>query len=123
MKYRARRGKIPAELMHHEIPNDTVPPGLSDEVEVTIWHQHGDHPDVLKVPPSLHASGEKVETSPGVWHFIMEPFDAITRNIGPDGQPYDHIVKPGYAIVKNRSDGKVWAISPHHLRAWFETSE
>jgi len=32
----------------------------------------------------------------------------------------DYLVMPGFYVIENDSDGVVWALSPHHVRAWFE---
>jgi len=146
MKYRKREGKIPASHMHHEIPTRDVPPNLSTSVDVTLWNQHGDHPAVQKVENIWHADGTVVAVTNGMVElfkgkppvtaeslkqngvvpaegtrfFQLEEVHGIVRDEDENGHFRDHIVKPGYAIVENKSDGKVWAISPHHLKAWFE---
>ena len=148
MKMRARRGMIPADLMHPTLVTERkVPPGLSETVKATLWTKHGDHPAVVKVDPPIPLADAneivvvkdgKVElykgkpavaapklngvTPPdGTKFFQMRMVDAMIRREDPaTGLFSDYLVMPGFYVIENDSDGVVWALSPHHVRAWFE---
>lgn len=152
MKMRARRGMIPVNLWNPRLVGSrTVPPGLSETVTATLWEKHGDHPLVVKVDPPipLADANEIVEVKggmvelykgqppvsvdtlliDGVAHRDGTKFqqiryvDAMIRREDADGHFHDYLVMPGFYVIQNDSDGVVWALSPHHVRAWFVPTE
>ena len=150
MKMRARRGLIPANLLHPTLVTDRrVPPGLSETVTATLWQKHGDHPAVQKLdkPVPLADCNELVAVKDGkVALYKGQPpvdapmlagvkppdgtrfqqirlVDAIIRREDPQtGYFSDYLVMPGFYVIENDSDGVVWALSPHHVKAWFQPS-
>jgi len=147
MKMRARRGMIPANLMHPTLVTERkVPPGLSETVQATLWTKHGDHPAVLKVEPiPLADANEIVVVKDGkVELYKGKPAVPAPKRNGvtpPDGERFqqirmvdalirredpatglfsDYLVMPGFYVIENDSDGVVWALNPFCVRAWFE---
>jgi len=148
MKARARRGLVPAEFMHPMLVTDRkVPPGLSETVRATLWQKHGDHAAVVKVYPpipladanevvtvkdgkvALYKGKDPVEAplingarpADGTKFQQIRMVDAIVRREDlATGYAFDYIVMPGFYVIENDSDGVVWALSPHHVKAWFE---
>lgn len=151
MKLRARRGMIPVNLWNpFLVGSRAVPAGLSETVTATLWQKHGDHPAVRKVDLiPLADANEIVEMKDGMVELykgqppvsaetlkiLGEPHrdgtkfqqiryvDAIIRREDADGHYHDYLVMPGFYIIENDSDGVVWALSPHHVRAWFIAEE
>ena len=153
MKVRARRGLVPANLLHPVLVVDRrVPPGLSETATATLWQKHGDHPAVVQVDPPipLADANEVVAVKDGkVALYKGQPpvsveslkrngvapregekvpqlrlVDAMVRREDPaTGQFFDYLVMPGFYIIENDSDGVVWALNPFCFRAWFEPIE
>lgn len=148
MKYKARRGLIPVQLMHPTLVTDRkVPPGLSATVEAVEWKQIGDHAAVIPNPDplckladcneivvvkdgkvALH-KGEPPVPSPdmgqgpmpdGTRFKQLRPIPGIVRREDEQGYTHDYIVLPGFYVITNDSDGIVWALDPYKFRAWFE---
>lgn len=143
--FRRRLVLVPGKYLHPSVPSRIVPLGLSSRVTTTIWKKHGDHPAVKKVPPFVHTDGTTViigedgkaevfkgepryipkdnegkPLPPGTRMFQMQRCDAVTENEDEaTGRLFHHVVLPGYHIIENESDGKVWALSPEIHRAWF----
>lgn len=149
IRLKARRGKIPIGLFNPLfIGERKVPPGLSAYVKATLWEKPGDHPAVKSAPAGvMHADqgaivtvqngvvelyrGKPAIASPergdgtgpapeGTKFKQLRPVDGIVSVEGEDGYTYDHVVMPGFYVIENEVDGVVWALSPWHVRAWFE---
>lgn len=148
MKLKARRGLIPAELMHPTLVTDRkVPPGLSETVTATLWKQHGDHPAVIKLdtpipladanevvtvqggmvalykgrPPVPAPTINGVTPRDGTRFMQIRMVDGLIRREDPvTGLVSDYLVMPGFYVIENDSDGVVWALNPFLVRAWFE---
>jgi hypothetical protein len=147
MRVKARRGLVPAHLLHKTLLTDPkVPPGLSDYATATLWQKHGDHPSVEKLerPLPLEDVNEIVKVKNGrialykgrppvpaprmngrsarngEERFQIRLYDARIRRVDPQGYAHDYLLLPGFYVIENDSDGVVWAVSPFHFRAWFE---
>jgi hypothetical protein len=62
----------------------------------------------------------KVTPPDGTKFFQIRMVDAMIRREDPaTGLLSDYLVMPGFYVIENDSDGVVWALSPHHVKAWF----